>query len=100
MEPEAALIDVELEKQIRLLQSANDTASQGRTLAIITVLFSRCSADSHIAAAGSAIPHMAQLLTSADQVVQVILAHRVTTQTIRRCIPVSVSVSAAAITAC
>lgn len=69
MEPD--LIDAELDKQIGLLKTANDTASQGRVLAVVTVLFSRCSADSHIAAAADVVPHIARLLASDDQVVQV-----------------------------
>lgn len=74
MDPEAALLDSELEKQISALQSASEPATQGRTLAIITVLVSRCSADSHIAAAGSAVPLIAHCLTVSDQIVQVRLS--------------------------
>eukprot|EP00878_Enallax_costatus_P004742 GHUV01004991.1.p1 GENE.GHUV01004991.1~~GHUV01004991.1.p1 ORF type:complete len:283 (+),score=82.35 GHUV01004991.1:334-1182(+) len=70
MDTEAALFEAELEKQLRLLHTATESASQGRALAILTVLVSRCSSDSQLAAAGGAVAHIAQLLASNDPLVQ------------------------------
>jgi hypothetical protein len=44
---EAAMLNVELEKQLTQLQS-EDPAVQGRALAMITVLFSRCEDESQV----------------------------------------------------
>lgn len=71
MDAEAALIDSELNAKLQELQEAADAVSQGRLLAVVTVLLSRCSTDSHIAAVAGAVRHIAQLLDSEDQTVQV-----------------------------
>ena len=71
MDTGAAVFAIELEKQLHLLETAKDTAGQGRALAILTVLFSRGCGDSQLAAVGGAIPHIARLLASNDPAVQV-----------------------------
>jgi hypothetical protein len=45
---EAAMLNAEVEKQLANLQS-EDVAVQGRALAMITVLFSRCENESQVA---------------------------------------------------
>jgi hypothetical protein len=71
MSAESYIADAELEKQITALQSAEDPSSQGRALALLTVLLSRCSEDNFSTVAGC-VQTLAELATSSlDQLVQV-----------------------------
>jgi hypothetical protein len=68
---ETYIADAELEKQIEALRSAEDPAGQGRALALLTVLLSRCSED-NFSTVAACIPTVTQLAsTSEDQLVQV-----------------------------
>jgi hypothetical protein len=72
MSAEAYIADAELEKQISALQTAEDPISQGRALALLTVLLSRCSED-NLATVAGCVPTITELATSSvDQLVQVI----------------------------
>jgi hypothetical protein len=68
---ETYIADAELEKQIAALRSADDSAGQGRALALLTVLLSRCSED-NFSTVAACIPTVTELAsTSEDQLVQV-----------------------------
>lgn len=68
---ETYIADAELEKQIAALKSAEDPAGQGRALALLTVLLSRCSED-NFSTVAACIPTVTDLASrSEDQLVQV-----------------------------
>ncbi|KAF6262957.1 armadillo-type protein [Scenedesmus sp. NREL 46B-D3] len=66
---EAVMLNAEVEKQLAHLQS-EDLAVQGRALAMITVLFSRCDNESQVSAVAAAVPSLYSCLESSDQLVQ------------------------------
>lgn len=72
MTAEAYIADAELEKQITALQEQQDPNFQGKTLALLTVLLSRCS-ESNFGTVAGCVPTLTALAGSTDPLVQVSL---------------------------
>jgi len=71
MTAETYIADAELEKQICALNDAQDAPSQGRALALLTVLLSRCS-ETNFTTVEALIPKLTDLASkSDDQLVKV-----------------------------
>lgn len=71
MTAETYIADAELEKQISALNDAQDSPSQGRALALLTVLLSRCS-EANFTTVEALIPKLTDLASkSDDQLVKV-----------------------------
>ena len=61
---------MQVDKQLAVLTAGDDPAIQGRALAMLTVLFSRCS-EAQVGAVAAALPQIQTALQSDNRLVQV-----------------------------